>query len=202
MPLTLVTPPGDLAEELLQSVCDHLRRIADLAASPTVEPPDMPYIRELTKAAVAAIDGPNGRLGRCLLTQSWKLLADCFLPDIILPLPPVQNVTTVRYIDANAAWQTLDSSAYRLLGVGSWAAELCPAYGTSWPITHAQPECVEITFTTGYGDTMEKVPGQILQAARLLTAHWYLERNPVSFSTPAEIPFGIKNLLQPFRVYR
>lgn len=200
--LTLATAPADLAEEMLQSVCDHLRRMADLAASPVVEPPDVNFILELTKAAVAAVDGPQGRLGRCLLSQTWKLMADGFLSDMVLPLPPVQNVTSLRYMDSDGAWQTLDPSTYRLTGVGSWAAELSPAAGTTWPATSYQADCVEITFTTGYGDEMADVPAPILHAIRLLTAHWYLERNPVSFSTPTEIPFGIKQLLQPFRVYR
>jgi uncharacterized phiE125 gp8 family phage protein len=200
--LTLVTPPGDLAEEMLQSVCDHLRRFADLAASPGIAPPDLAYIRELTKAAVALVDGPKGRLGRCLLTQTWKLLADGFMPDIVLPLPPVQSVVSLRHLDEAGAWQTLDPSAYRLTGAGSWAAELCPAYGTSWPSARGHADCVEIIFETGYGESMSDVPAQLLHAIRLLVAHWYLERQAVTFSTPHEIPIGIKSLLNQFRVYR
>jgi uncharacterized phiE125 gp8 family phage protein len=200
--LTLFTPPEDLVEEMLESVCAHLRRYADLGASPAIEPPDMSYIRELVRAAVAIVDGPAGRIGRCLMTQSWKLLADGFVPDIVLPLPPAQSITSIRYIDDDGTWQTLPPDQYRLTGVGSWAAELCPTFGSSWPSTRDQRECVEIIFVTGYGDEIGAVPAPILQAIRLLVSHWYLERQPVTFTTPHEIPFGVNGILSPFRVYR
>lgn len=200
--LTLVAAPPDLAEAMLQSVCDHFRRMADLGASPVIEPPDLLYIRELTRAAVAAVDGPKGRIGRCLLSQTWKLMADGFTPDMVLPLPPVQSVDSLRYLDGDDAWQTLAPSAYRFTGAGSWSAELSPAYGSAWPSTSHLSDCVEITFTTGYGDEMADVPAPILHAIRLLAAHWYIERQPVTFSTPTEIPLGIKSILNQFKVFR
>jgi uncharacterized phiE125 gp8 family phage protein len=198
--LTRVSPPDDLVEPLLQSVCDHLRRFADLAGSPQIAPPDLAYIRELTRVAVEAVDGPAGKLGRCLLTQTWKLVADEFVNDFRLPVPPVRSITSVRYIDQNGTWQTLAADRYRLFGAGSWSAELAPSEG--WPTVGGSRGAIEVTFIAGYGDEIEDVPAPILHGIRLLVAHWYLERQPVTFSTPHEIPMTASALFAGYRIYR
>ena len=70
MSLKIKTPPASLAELLLQSVCDHLRRIAALDESPAIAPDDLAHIRALTEAAVALMDGPKSKTRRALLTLS------------------------------------------------------------------------------------------------------------------------------------
>lgn len=200
--LNLVVPPADLSESILQSVLDHLRRYADLASSPQIAPPDLTYIQELTRAAIALIDGPNGKLGRCLLSQTWLLKTSLQPTEVRLPLPPVRSIVSVRYMDTEGVVQTLAPSAYRLFGVGTWAADLAPVYGTSWPAGGDGREDFQITFVSGYGDTMAEVPAPILHAIRLLVAQWYLERQPVTFATPNEMPFGVKEILAQFRLFR
>lgn len=202
MALTLVSAPGDLATMLLPSVLDHLRRYADLSASPAIAPPDLAYIEEVTRSAVATVDGPKGRLGRCLVNQTWRLTVDCWHPEIALPLPPVQSVTQVRYRDRGGAWQIMEPSQYRLFGAGSWAAELSPAYGMVWPAITFDRDSVEIEFVTGYGDDINDIPASLLHGIRLLAAHFYVERQPVTFATPHEMPFGVKEILAPYKVYR
>jgi uncharacterized phiE125 gp8 family phage protein len=202
MTLELISPPAEISEDLLQSVCDHLRRYADLAAMPEIAPPDLAYIRELTRAAICAIDGPKGWLGRCLVTQTWKIAADNFLPEMQLALPPVRSVESVRYIDEAGTWQTVAPEAYRLFGAGAWSSELAPAFGLSRPSTRSERGAVEITVISGYGDSVEDVPASLRHGIRLLVAHWYLERQPITFSTPHQIPIGLRDVFQPYRVYR
>lgn len=200
--LTLVTPPADLAEQLIQSVSNHLRIVADFGASPPEEPEDADYLRTVTAAAVAMVDGPHGLISRPLLAQTWRLTIDCLPPEIILPLAPTISIDEIRYCDPSQAWRTLDATAYRLIGAQSWRPELCPAYGQSWPSTLADRGSVEIVFTSGYGDRAEDVPAPILQAIRILAAHMYSERQLVAFGTPTELPMSAKALLQPFRIFR
>ncbi|MGE6740250.1 head-tail connector protein [Allorhizobium pseudoryzae] len=200
--LSILTAPepfsGDTA--FVQSVLDHLRIFADLDAATPIKPEDIDLIRTLVDTAASRLDGPHGNLGRCLLEQSWTLTLDGFRPDICL-LGPAISVDAVRYKDTSGAWQTLASSAYRLLGKSSWKPELCAAYGTEWPAALSDRETVEIDFTAGYGEVSD-VPAPILQAIRLWVAHMYVERQLVTFSNPSEIPFGAAALLSPYKVYR
>ena len=56
-------------------------------------------------AAVSKLDGKDGLLGRAMITQDWQLSLDSFPCDgvIELPLPPLQEVTFVKYFDADNA---------------------------------------------------------------------------------------------------
>jgi uncharacterized phiE125 gp8 family phage protein len=202
MNLVQTEAPADLAELILQSVCDHLRRNVDLDDSPPVEVPDLDYIRTCTKAAVSRLDGPPGRLRRALLTQTWALKLPCFPPVIELPLPPVQSVSSIKYLDMNGDQQTLDASKYRVSGIGSWQTEISPVYGEIWPDARYLRDAIEIEFITGFGDDATAIPETILEAIRLLSAHYYAERQPVTFASPQEIPLLVKDLLAPWRVYQ
>ncbi|TIN78345.1 hypothetical protein [Mesorhizobium sp.] len=196
------TAPESLAELLLQSICDHLRIEADIGGSPPVEPDDLATIRACTVAAVTRLDGKEGRLGRCLLTQTWTLFLDCFPPCIELPLPPLQAVIHIKYLDSDGTQQTLDPTLYRVSGAGSWRPEVAPAYGETWPDTRTVADAVEVQFRAGYGDTEADIPPPILQAINVMAGHFYVERQPVTFTTPHEIPMLARDLIAPFRVYR
>ncbi|NBB47102.1 hypothetical protein GVN24_02310 [Rhizobium sp. CRIBSB] len=200
--LTILTAPEQFSGNtaFVQSVLDHLRIFADLDAAILITPADIDLIKTLIDTAVSRIDGPHGVLGRCLVEQSWKLTLDGFRPDITL-MGPAISIDEIRYKDSNAAWQTLASSAYRLVGKSSWKPEVCPAYGTDWPQALNDRESVEISFTAGYGEVTD-VPAPILHAIRMTVAHWYVERQIVTFSTPSEIPMGTSALLAPYKVYR
>lgn len=200
--LTLLAQPGDLAEMMLQSVCDHLRRFADLAAPAHIAPPDLTYIKELTRSAVEAVDGPRGWLGRCLLTQEWQVSCDFFLPEMVLPIAPVRSITEIRYVDDAGATTTLDANIYRLHGAGSWSAQISPRFGSEWPASRHERDSITISISAGYGDSIDDVPAPVLHGIRMLVAHWYLERQPVTFSTPHEIPLTIKSAFAPYRIYR
>ena len=67
-------------------------------------------------AARQVIDGADGYLGRALVTQSWLGNLDTFPADcsgrIMVPLPPLQEVTELSYLDAVGA--SVDLSYLRL----------------------------------------------------------------------------------------
>ncbi|MER8393730.1 hypothetical protein NKH10_17690 [Mesorhizobium sp. M1340] len=197
MNLVLETAPASLAEMIFQSVCDHLRVEAGNAV-----PTDEAYISACISAAVSRLDGKEGRLGRCLLTQEWTLYLDCFQTCIELPLPPLQEVIHIKYLNSDGLLQTLDPSAYRVSGAGSWRPEIAPAYGETWPESRFVADAVQVRFRAGYGDSEENVPPPILQAINVMTAHYYVERQPITFTTPHEIPLLACDLIAPFRIYR
>src|ERR1043165_9106345 len=84
----------------LEEARDHLRLVA--SGSPATHPDD-DMIEAFITAARQHIDGKDGWLGRCLITQTWELVLDTF-PDgeIRLPLSPVQEVVSIKYDDENS----------------------------------------------------------------------------------------------------
>ena len=77
-------------------------------------------IAGLIRSAVEMIDGPDGEIQRCLLSQTWELRLDCFPGyfdywrwpgwpyrphywhskglEIEIPLPPLQSVESITYL--------------------------------------------------------------------------------------------------------
>ncbi|MGY3331318.1 putative phiE125 gp8 family phage protein [Mesorhizobium sp. USDA 4775] len=197
MNLVLESPPEPLGDLILRQVCDHLR--VEFGGS---LPTDKAYILSCIGAAVSRLDGKHGRLGRCLLTQEWTLYLDSFPTCIELPLPPLQEVIHVKYLDNDGVLQTLDPSAYRVSGAGSWRPEIAPAYGEKWPHARYIADAVQVRFRAGYGADEESVPPPILQAIKVTAAQYYVERQPVTFTTPHEIPLLACDLIAPFKIYR
>jgi uncharacterized phiE125 gp8 family phage protein len=185
---------------MLQAVCDHLRQVADLDSSPAIAPADLAHITALTEAAVSMVET---KCRRALLTQSWTATFDGFCPALHLLLPPVQSVTSVKYLDAAGDQQTLAGAAYRLIDPASWDPRIVPASGTSWPATADYLNAVEVEFVTGYGDDAEDVPAPIRQAILMTVAHWYTNREATITGTiVAVLPIGVAELIQPYRIYR
>lgn len=205
MNLVLNTPPAALNDAFMRLVCDHLRRrvlIVEDSPPSTTWPQDIDYIRQCADAAIGAIDGPKNNIRRALLTQSWSLFLDGFPAVIEIPLSPIQAVTCIKYRDADGAWQQVASSKYRVSAAHSWQPEITPAPGDWWPVTQSGPEVVEVRFRAGFGDDHTDIPTPITQAILELCAHFYSERQPVVFGSPYELPFSVKRLLQPYRVFR
>jgi uncharacterized phiE125 gp8 family phage protein len=155
-------------------------------------------------AAVRAhLDGPDGILGRALVTQTWDLKLRCFPAVIELPLPPLQSVTSITYIDANGDTQTLSESAYQVSGIGgSQRGCISPAYGERWPSIRDVPEAVTVRFVAGYGD--DGVPPAIKQAIMEMVADLWANRETVSSDQTYAVvtPANAKALLAPFKAWR
>src|SRR5512137_379977 len=111
MRLSLVTAPAALALDWVSEVKGHLRLITEEERD-RVEQVLIP----------AATSWAETATGRALITQTWKLLLDGFpsglggwlggyvttgaASAITLPKPPLQSVTTVKYVDESGVLQT------------------------------------------------------------------------------------------------
>lgn len=157
-----------------------------LTSEPAVEPLTVAEVRErcgitttemsndtvsaLITSARQQLDGWAGMLGRCLITQTWTLYVDEFDDcGIEIPLPPLQSIASVKYIDGDGAEQTVDASVYRIIPGTPSLLEL--AYGESWPSHREQDDAVRVEFVAGYGDTGSSVPEPIRQAICLQVSH-------------------------------
>lgn len=101
---------------------------------------------------------------RQLITAVWDLILDGF-PDgrepIEIPLPPLQSITSITYIDPSGATVVLDSSLYRVIYESSPKCQpgiVIPVYGGSWPMALDDIAVVTIRFSCGYGTAGTAVP--------------------------------------------
>lgn len=138
--------------------------------------------------------------GRALFPQTWDQRADGLGSQIVLQRPPVQSVTSVKYLDAAGVEQTLDPSQYRLVQRCTGDYVVVPAYGVTWPAVQAVESAVTVRFVAGY--TPETFPARLRQALLLLVGHWYEHREPVNIGNIGnEIPLGFEALVFPFRTF-
>jgi hypothetical protein len=114
---------------------------------------------------------------RQFLTATWDLQLDGFpCWTIEVPLPPLQAVSFIRYVDTTGATQTLATDqyvvdapgvvtvnadpTYRVLAGRQRRGRITPAYGLCWPVTRCQMNAVTIRFLAGYG-TATDVPARL-----------------------------------------
>lgn len=158
-------------------------------------------VSSLIETATARFDGAAGLLGRCLITQRWRLALDRFPAEIVLPLPPLQRVEAIRYAAPDGTAQVLLAGDYRVLGLGDGRARLRPAPVKGWPATAPAPEAVEIDFTAGYGDAPEDVPAPIRTAIKMCLATLFAHRESVSATALTEVPGGAADLVAGYRLW-
>ncbi len=155
-------------------------------------------IAGLVEAATSYLDGADGVLGRVLVSRSWEMVTADF-PDVI-PLAPVTSITSIAYLDDDGATQTVAPENYRLIASDDHAViELVD--GASWPTPASRSDAVTVEFVAGYGDVND-VPPPICTAVKMLTGLWYENRLAATDKSFSELPFGVRALLQPYRVGR
>lgn len=160
------------------------------------------------QAATSFVDGENGFLGRALVTQTWELVIDTFpTHEIKIPLPPLQEVESVKYDDSDGNEQTLATDGY-------WVDD---ALEPGWivPATAGWPSdvldavnAVRVRFIAGYPATEDSppdlranVPASIKHAMLLHIGSMYGQREDMVIGTIVnKLPFGAEQLLRPFRV--
>lgn len=158
MRLVLTTPPA--AEPLTADEVKARLGVGDELADAVVN--------AFVTAARQTIDGWSGWLGRALITQQWTMVLPCFERRIRIPLPPLQAIDSVKYVDLDGEEQTVDDAVWRIVQGGG-----CIALhdGQNWPAHRVQPDAVRITFTAGYGDAGSSVPEPIRTAIVLMVSN-------------------------------
>lgn len=160
---------------------------------------DDAYIVALVGAATEALDGWEGRLGRCLVTQTWRQDRGAFpsTSGLVLPFPDVASVAVV-YSDASDVEQTLAASAYRLLPT-TLGPTIFLKTDQTWPETYDREDAVRITMTCGYG-AASAVPASIKQAMLMMIGAWFANRETVVVGLSVSslpMPVGAEALLAP-----
>lgn len=194
--LRLITGPTSEPITLEQARL-HLR--LDATGSPETHPDDT-IVEALIATAREHLDGNDGILGRCLMTQTWELVMDQFpWSEMKIPLPPLQSISSIKYDDLDGVEQTISSSSYIVDNVAKnkpgWVV---PVATYTWPATMDKINAVRVRFVAGHGIATQ-IPAPIMQAMYLLIGHWYGSREQVTPVNLSSIPMGVDALLANYR---
>lgn len=143
--------------------------------------------------------------GLALITQTLDAYFDqvpCG-PELVLPIAPLISVTSVTSYDDNDA-PTVMSSADYLVDIASLPGRIVLNAGKSWPTSARRANALVVRVQAGYGNAAA-VPGAIKSAMKLLIGSLSEHREQVIVSQFAgqflEVPFGVKQLLAPYRIW-
>ena len=136
---------------------------------------------------------------RQLITATWQYKITNFpAGEIVLPVSPVQSVSSITYVDNDDATQTWSSSDY-VVDTSNLPCRVRPAANKDYPSdTRGEPYDIIITFIAGYGDAASDVPDGCKAAIKLLAANWFENRESNAPITLSEVPMAYKALLWQF----
>lgn len=121
-------------------------------------------------------------------------------PEILIPRPPLQSVTSISYVDLNGATQVLATSVYEVdTGLEPGIVRL--KFDQSWPSTRTHANAITIRFVSGYQDET-KIPATIKHAMKLHAGLLYENReSSITGTIITELKTGgIESLLWAHRI--
>lgn len=182
MSLVITTAPAEEPVTLTEAKA-HLRQDAS---------DDDTLITSLITAARMYVEEYTGR---ALVTQEWALGLDAFPDAFDVPMPNLQSVESVKYLDSDGTLQTLDSAKYRV-DTATAPGRITTAYGESWPTARAVTGAVTVAFTAGYGLAVA-VPAVVKAAIKLhIQKHYDQDVGQGEYLDEAT-----EALLAPFRIH-
>ena len=137
---------------------------------------------------------------RQLITATWTYKLSTFPAsgDLVLPISPLQSVTSITYIDTDGATQTWSSSLY-IVDTASDRGAVRPIYDEDYPDSRGYVGDVTVTFVAGYGDASTDVPDGALTAIKVLAANWFENREANAAIKLNEVPMALQTLVWQFK---
>lgn len=185
----------------------QLGQPATLSGERVVEVPDMP---DIAANAIAALYGDMDEtylivdrigirvlrdpFGQCFAPQVLELRSNVFAGIGRLPIGPVTQIESLKYIDGAGVEQTVEAGLYTHF---TDRLDLVP--GARWPQLRGDAGGVRLRFKAGH----DRIPPPVKQAVLLLVGQWYRHRMAINVGNIVnELPNGVKALLGPYRVIR
>jgi uncharacterized phiE125 gp8 family phage protein len=194
MALKLITPPG-IEPVALEDAMNFCRIDSDAD------------VITLNGMIITARQEAEKITRRQLITATWELRLDefpCGYGSIYLPMPPLQSVSSVKYLDQSGVEQTLVEDTDYLVDTYSEPARITPAFDQVWPPILPVINAVRIVFIAGYGDADTDVPDSIRNWIKLFIGSLYENRELDIVSNVAQaythLPF-LDSLLDNYRVF-
>jgi uncharacterized phiE125 gp8 family phage protein len=193
--LQLVTPPPVEPLTLAQAKA-HLR-VTDSA--------DDDFITDLITIAREQVEHDTKR---ALIRQTWDWYLDAFPAWFRVPLPPLQGIAYIQYLDTSETLQILDPAVYRV-DLNPDQGRINLEYARVWPWSFPVTRAVTVRFVAGYPsdggspeDLLANVPRRLVQAMRLLIGSLYENREAVVASRTRggleTVPMGYFSLISPY----
>ena len=157
-------------------------------------PDDDDVIGALITAARLIVEA---QIRRMLITQTWRLIYDCW-PDgriVKIPLAPFQSLTAMRVYDASGTPQAVSASLY-YVDAAADAARII--FGAPPPAPGRVTAGIEMDITVGYGATPDSVPEPLRQAIRMLVTDWYENRGDAGADEANALPASVRALVAPY----
>jgi uncharacterized phiE125 gp8 family phage protein len=200
----------------------------DLVTAPTEEPIDVEFVRDqhlrvtngsAEDAFIARAIRTARRMGEAYTQRSWMpqrraLVMDRFpVCEIHLGWPPVIEVESITYLDADGAPQTLEGSPFPYetslpTGPKAGRGRVSPSYGMVWPTTRLQMAAVTVTYRAGYVDggspETADVPDDLVQGMLLVIGEMYKQRSESVMGSGITVNPAIqraRDLWVPYRVF-
>jgi len=145
---------------------------------------------------------------RAAASTTYELILDDFPHgyEIVIPKPPLESVTSIKYTDKDGVETTWESSKYVVHE--DEPAVIVPAYSENYPTFTPYPKgAVKIRFVAGYKVSDENpdlvIPDAVKQAMFLLISDWYENRGELlqRGHIPKSIPVAVNNLLYPYKIF-
>lgn len=160
----------------------------------------------------AAREKLERRCGRSFVDQTWEYRTDAFESRLEMPLRPVLEIVSVKYIDEDGDEQEVDGSEY-ISVIGDFQSFIQPM--DEWPDdVFDRPDAVRVTFRAGYAYDedaspvvpAENVPEGIKQAIRWIVGSMYESREHVTLTPVRQemqmTPDSVDEIIAPFIVPR
>lgn len=184
--LRVATPPA-LEPVTLTEAKSHLRVDTDA---------DDAYIATLITAAREWVES---YLDRALITQQLVMTLEVLDDDVHLPRPPMATQGTatavsITYTAPTGGTVSMSAQSFRVSRYET-PGEITPLYGQTWPPNLDDENAVTVTWWAGYGDSGSSVPAAIRHAMLMLIGTWYERRASADNLGGAEVPFGVRSLL-------
>ena len=135
---------------------------------------------------------------RALVQQTLELTLDCFPASgvIELPRPPLQSVTSVKFIDTDGTLTTVPASEYQV-DTYREPGLVMPAYLESWDATRSDFNAVQVRYVAGYASGSPQDAVGLVENIPQALKHWmkvrintlYNQREGINIgNTVSEIP--------------
>ncbi|WP_454685206.1 head-tail connector protein [Ancylobacter moscoviensis] len=154
-------------------------------------------IASLITAARATVEALTRR---ALIDQNWRIVRDAWPASGLIPVPvnPLRAVLAVHVVDAGGAEVAVPADAFtadtaRLPGLIRVGRGGVPAPGRALA-------GIAIDIVAGHGASADHVPSPLVEAARVVLAHFYEHRDVPG--PGAAFPARLDALVAPFRVTR
>ena len=131
---------------------------------------------------------------RAYITQTITAKTFWLPSEIIIPLPLLQSVTSITYVDTAGDTQTLSDSLYDV-DIFREPGRVTRSFNATYPSIRGDVNGVTIVYKAGYGDAADDVPQETKQAIQLMIAHLYENRVGVTEINMSVLPMGVKSLL-------